>query len=123
MTTPPPKLEGFEFYFAQLDTLVWVEPSPAAVVIHSSRATFSEARKLCFIRELAAEGFIPDDYYWRTLDGPEALRGVRWEVDASWLQRDAALAAQTRRFMVRLIGSAVLLWLIMMTALLVRGAG
>jgi hypothetical protein len=104
---------SFEFCFPDLDTLVLVEDLTGEIVIHASRNTFSEERKARFIRELAAEGFIPDHYQWLAPIGPETSYGVRWLVDISCFKPDKALAAGTRRFMVRLLSSAALLWLLM----------
>jgi hypothetical protein len=112
----------YEFYFPEMDTLIQVETSAAAVVIRASRNTFSERRKLSFIHELAAEGFIPEDYEWLSLAGAESSRGIRWLVDFTWLQIDPAMTARTRRFMVRVIAGAALLWLVMMTVLLLQPA-
>ena len=112
----------YEFYFPDVDTLVRVETSSVAVVIRASRNTFSEQRKRRFIHELAAEGFIPDDYEWLSLASSELSRGVRWLVDVSWLKIDPEMTAKTRRFMVRLIAGAALLWLVMMTVLLLHPA-
>ena len=110
----------YEFYFPDVDTLVQVETLSAAVIIRASRNTFSDQRKRRFIHELAAEGFIPDDYEWLSLAGSELSRGVRWLVDISWLKIDPQMMAKTRRFMVRLIAGAVLLWLVMMAVLLLH---
>lgn len=112
----------YEFYFPDVDTLVQVETSALAVVIRASRNTFSEQRKRRFIHELAAEGFIPDDYEWLSLASSELSRGVRWLVDISWLTIDPEVTAQTRRFMMRLIAGAALLWLVMMAVLLLHSA-
>src|SRR5258708_7273865 len=108
----------FEFSFPQLDTLVRVEESAGDVIIRATRDTFSEARKLCFVRELAAEGFIPEEYRWFALSGCESIGSLRWVVDFSWLKLDAAQTAHTRRIMIRLIGAAALFWLVQMSALL-----
>jgi hypothetical protein len=105
---------SFEFYFDRLDTLVLVETRDETVVIRATRDTFSERRKEFFIRELAAEGFIPDECRWFSPAGGEVAGHVRWLVDFSWLQPDEALAAQTRRFMLRLLSSATLLWLLLL---------
>ena len=113
----------YEFYFPDVDTLIQVEASPAAVVIRASRDTFSDRRKSRFIQVLAAEGFIPDDYEWFLLASSEYSRGVRWLVDYSWLQLNPEMMAGTRRFMVRLIAGAALLWLAMMTVLLLQTNG
>ncbi len=112
----------YEFYFPDVDTHVQVERSSAAVIVRATRNTFSEQRKRGFIHELAAEGFIPDDYEWLSLAGSELSRGVHWLVDISWLKINPEMTARTRRFMVRLIAGAGLLWLVMMAVLLLHPA-
>jgi len=114
----PPRC--YEFYFPDVDTLVRVESSPDEVTIRASRNTFSERRKRSFIHELAAEGFIPDHYEWLSLAGSGLSRGARWLVDVSWLKADPAARACARRFMLRLLAGAALLWLGLMTALLLH---
>jgi len=103
----------YEFCFPKLDTLVQVEAADEAVVIRASRDTFSEERKARFIRELAAEGFISDDYRWSPLGSSGGLGGVRWLVDFRWLKLDPLVIARTRRFMIRLLSGAILAWLMM----------
>jgi hypothetical protein len=115
--TEPPH---FESYFARLDTLVLVEARDDAVVIRATRVTFSERRKEYFIRELAAEGFIPDACRWFSPAGGAAAARVRGLVDFSWLKPDEALTAQTRRFVIRLLLSATLLWLLLLGSLFWR---
>ncbi len=105
----------YEFYFAPLDTLVTVENLPQGPIIRASRHTFSAERKACFIRELAAEGFIADKYRW---DHAGAMEEVQWIVDRSAFMPDAARLAQTRRFVRRLVCSAAVLWLILMAGLI-----
>ena len=56
--------QRYEFSFPDLDTLVQVEERAGAVLVRATRDTFSSARKEYFIRELAAEGFIPDEFQW-----------------------------------------------------------
>jgi hypothetical protein len=115
MKSIPTKSHAFEFCFVNLDyTLVRVEESAGEVTIRATADTFSNHRKVCFIRELAAEGFIPDDYRWFSLAGAETYsRGVRWLVDFSWLKIDEALAARTARLVRRLIVPVTLLWMLM----------
>jgi hypothetical protein len=109
---------SFEFYLAPLDTHVLVERFDDAVVMRLSRDNLSEMRKLCFVRELAAEGFIPDECRWRSVPP------VRWVVDPSWLKLDPEVIAQTRRFMLRSIAGAAVLWLLLMALAFYRaGAG
>ena len=112
----------YDFYFPDVDTLVRVEASPEAVTIRASRNTFSERRKRCFIHELAAEGFIPDDYEWLSLAGSEVSRGVRWLVDFSWLKITPEVTACANRFMLRLLAGAGLLWLGLMAVLLLTAS-
>lgn len=118
MKTSMPDHHCFEFYFPVLDTLVLVEELDGAVVVRATRDTFSERRKHCFIRELAAEGFIPDSYRWFSLAGAESYRGVRWLVDISWVKLSEAVTVRARRFMMRLFLSASLLSVAIMAALL-----
>lgn len=120
----PPSFEPhvYEFCFSNLDTLVQVEEAKGHVVVRASRDTFSERRKACFIRELAAEGFIPDEYRWFTLTSPASFHRVRWLVDVSCFRPAQAVIAHTWRLMVRLQLSAVILWLIMMAVLFLRNA-
>ncbi len=112
----------YEFYFPDVDTHVQVESSSAAVIIRATRNTFSESRKRRFIHELAAEGFIPDDFDWLSLADSELSRGVHWRLDISWLQINPEMTARTRRFMMRLLAGAGLLWLAMMGVLLLLPA-
>ena len=123
MKTHPAEPRCYEFYFPELDTLVQVENRPFDVIIRATRNTFSERRKRFFIRELAAEGFIPDDYRWLSLAGSELSRGVRWFVDISWLQPNAEAAAIARRFIIRLFCSTSVLWVGLMAWLFLRSAG
>jgi hypothetical protein len=77
----------YEFAFANLDTLVQVEVAADGVVIRTSRDSFSARRREAFIRELAAEGFIPEEYGLPG-SGMTAVRAqpVRWMVDISWIE-------------------------------------
>jgi hypothetical protein len=94
----------FEFCFPRQDTLLKVEVWDDAVTIRATRNTFSERRKAAFVRELAAEGFIAEDFQWASNDGAETCcSGVRWLVDTSWLKQDEAMAARTRRTVLRLL--------------------
>jgi hypothetical protein len=93
------------------------------VVIRATRNTFSDERKACFIRELAAEGFIPEEFHWLPPAAGERSRSVRWLVDRSYFMPGPAFTAQTRRFMIRLLGAAALFWMLLMALLFWRGNG
>jgi hypothetical protein len=103
--------------------LIQVEEAAGAVVIRASRDTFSETRRQGFVRELAAEGFIPDRYQWLSPAAPGTAGGVRRFVDHSCFKPDQTHTAHTRRFMLRLLACAALLWLLMIGSLLLRHAG
>ncbi len=108
------------FDFPQLDTVVAVENSADGVVIRASRNSFSADRKACFIRELAAEGFIGEEFgshWWRDSGA------VRWIVDASGFMPDATHLAATRRCMWRIIFSTAGLWVFLMGFLLLHAPG
>ena len=110
--------ERREFCFSNLDTLVRVEELDDTVIVRATRNTFSDQRKILFIHELAADGFITETYQWfsgfDTLSAPP----VRWMVDASWPELDAGFRKQTNRLMISLLVVAILLWLSMMSTLL-----
>ena len=120
MNTPLCESHIYDFSFPALDTLIQVEETGDAVVIRASRDTFSESRRQRFVRELAAEGFIPDRYQWLNSSAPGTDGSVRWLVDASCFQPGQAPTAHTRRVMLRLLSSATLLWLLMMGFLFVH---
>jgi hypothetical protein len=101
---------SFEFYFPDLDTLVLVEDAEDKVIIRATRNTFSDQRKTRFLRHLAAEGFIPDRTEWVS-NLESAWSRVHWLVDTSWVQFHEGNTARTRKFMIRLLIAAVLLWL------------
>ena len=93
----------FEFSLPNLDTLVLVEELDDKVTIRATKNSFSEPRKVQFIRELAAEGFISESYQSFTGLIEETWLHVRWLVDASWLKLRAASTARTRRFLISVL--------------------
>jgi hypothetical protein len=116
--TTSPQSRTYEFGFPHLDTLVLVEDHGSSVVIRATRDTFSEQRKIAFIRELAAEGFIDDSYRWFSLAGKESYFGVRWRVDFSWLELPAIIITRARRFMLGLQLGGFLVWAVLLVAFL-----
>jgi hypothetical protein len=121
MNSPALKSRCFEFYFRDVDTLVQVEnPDAETVIVRATRNTFSERRKVSFIRELAAEGFIPDGCQWYPL--PAGMPRVHWVIDVSWLRLSETAKSRTRRLMLSLIGGGVLLWTALLSGLLLTHA-
>jgi hypothetical protein len=99
----------FEFCFPSLDTLLLVEVAEGDVTIRATRDTFSAQRKAHFVRELVAEGFIPEELKWFPVGEPQSFqRGVCWLVDFSWLGIDEAVVAWTRRRVVGFLCLATL---------------
>ncbi|HTT55980.1 MAG TPA: hypothetical protein VLW52_01835 [Opitutaceae bacterium] len=123
MTARVLESQVFHFSFPAQDTLVQVEEIGEQVVIRASRDTFTESRRQGFIRELAAEGFISDRHQWPGVGTADGGRGVRWLVDPTCFLPGPAPAALTRRFMLRLLGGASLLWLVMIGLLFAGAAG
>jgi hypothetical protein len=99
MKTNTAEPRHFEFGFPCLDTLVRVEVADGDVTVRATRDTFSRQRKTSFVRMLAAEGFIPEEFSWVSLEDVQLHgRAVRWLVDFSWLEIGEAGGARSRRF-------------------------
>jgi hypothetical protein len=110
METPLFEPRCAEFRFPQLDTLVRVEVSGESVTIRATRDTFSPQRKDFFVRELAAEGFIPDQCRWSSLeDAGASFGGVRWLVDHTWRSLRERRLAKSRRLEFRWFAVGVVL--------------
>jgi hypothetical protein len=87
--------------------VVFVEVWDESVTIRATRNTFSAQRRAAFVRELVEEGFVPEDCLSVFLSGAEtSCRAVHWIVDPSWLIQDEAMAARTRRFVLKLTVAA-----------------
>jgi len=113
-------IRRYEFGFPYLDTSVLVETDADEVVIRITRDTFSPERKAAFVRELIAEGFIPEKYRWFGSAEAGAYQGIRWEVDYRWLEIPPVVLQEARRFGLRLLFGAGLLWIGLMAMLLFR---
>jgi hypothetical protein len=109
ITTIGATANRFEFSFPGLDTLVLVEEWGGEILIRATRDTFSLERKECFIRALAAEGFIPEDFRWVSITGAEAASRARWLVDAHCLKSGEDLTM--RRMVTGFLIAMPLLWM------------
>ncbi len=117
MNSPALKSRCYEFFFRDLETHVQVEtPDPDTVIVRATRNTFSERRKVHFIRELAAEGFIPDGCQWYPL--PAGMPRIRWVIDVSWLKLSQSAKSHTRRLVISLVGGGLLVWTALLSALM-----
>jgi hypothetical protein len=110
---------SIEFYHHQPKNLLRIERDADGLVVRAACNNFSEKRKSFFIRELAAEGFIPDHYRWSSESDAGGLPGVRWIVDASWVCVPAAVQRQAERRCVKIFLIAGLSWLLVMGAIFI----
>jgi hypothetical protein len=92
------------------ENLILVENSEERVVIRATRDNFSEREKACFIRYLAAEGFISDEFEDFRKSGWHGT-SIAWLVDQGWSKREPVHLQRVDRFMIQLFASASVLWL------------
>jgi len=96
------------------ENLILVENSEDSVVIRAARDNFSERKKVCFIRYLAAEGFISDEFQGFGKSGSRRTTSISWVVDQDPLKCEPAQLQRADRFMIQLFISASALWLALM---------
>ena len=113
----------FQFYIADLDNIVLVKSlADGTVTVRATKANCSDARKTAFIRHLASEGFIPDEYQW--LSGSlDETKGIRWIKDYSWLKMSPVVKRRANRLMAKWLVAAGIIWLAMIRVLLVSHPG
>jgi hypothetical protein len=116
-----PCARQFEFFHPHPYNFQLVQSEGEEVTIYAAFDNFSERRKSMFIRELAAEGFIPDCYErFSSLDG--AFRGVSWVIDGSWVKVNERIKRWADRLCARLLFAASLVLLIL-AAIILPGGG
>jgi len=96
------------------ENLILVENSEDSVVIRAARDNFSERKKVCFIRYLAAEGFISDEFQGFGKSGSRRTTSISWVVDQERAQRQCTHLERVDRFMIQLFLWASALWLALM---------
>lgn len=97
----------FEFYITDLDNMLLVQcGEDGRVTIRCTKDNFSKRRKVFFIRELAAEGFIPDEYQWFSEAAIGSLR-VQWVKDWSWVKVPQTITGRSLKFVLL----ACVLWM------------
>lgn len=108
---------SFEFSTFNPENLILVENEPGRVLIRAAYDNFSPRRKSFLVRQLAAEGYIPDEYELFTEVAWN--QGVVWVVDRSLITLGPEVRRRSGRFMRRLlIGSCLLLVVEMVVAFL-----
>lgn len=102
-----------ELSIARPENLIVIENHDASVVIRAQRDNFSPREKACFIRYLAAEGYIREIYQWFADPDSECSLHATWIVDGG---RFAAKRSSNKALqqILRLIGCAALVWLVLM---------
>lgn len=96
------------------ENLILVENSHDGVIIRAARDNFSDRRKLFFIRYLAAEGYISDEFQNFGKSTPHGSLSIVWAIDRGWIKNAPALLRRANRFMIRLLLAASILWLALM---------
>lgn len=97
----------FEFYLSDLDNMLLVQGGEdGRVTVRCTQENLSERQKVFFIRELAAEGFIPDEYQWYSGTTTGSLR-VQWIKDWSWVKVPETMTGRS----VKLLLVACVFWL------------
>jgi hypothetical protein len=111
--------KDFQFYLSDLDNIILVEcREDETITVRATKNNCSEQRKITFIRGLAAEGFVPDNYQWFS-GATDGSNGVRWIKDLSWLKIQPVVRKRSNRFMTRLLIAACVFCVAMMRVLLV----
>jgi hypothetical protein len=96
-----------------------VENAEEGVIFRAAYNNFSERRKAFLIRQLAAEGYVPDVFEEYT----EYHRppGLVWVIDRSLLYLAPEAKKRCSRFMRRLVLGGCLLWLLELGLVLLTG--
>jgi hypothetical protein len=105
--------ERFTVYIPDLDNCVLIENNPDGVVIRATRDNFSDTRKTFFIRHLATEGYIPDQYQWFSEPSEDGAGGLRWIASVSREEDDGVYSL--RKLCARrnaIYGCALIIWLL-----------
>ena len=90
--------------------LIVIENEEDRIIFRAAYDNFSERRKAFLIRQLAAEGYIPDAFE----EFNERFRapGLVWVTDRSLLYLGPEAKRRCSRFMRRLVMGGCLLWLV-----------
>jgi hypothetical protein len=104
------------------NNLILLENNVDGVVIRAARDNLSERAKACFIRYLAAEGFISDEFKSFGKSGSHHTTSITWVVEQNCARRQHSRLQRVERFMIQLLISASALWLALLAFALLRSA-
>jgi hypothetical protein len=93
--------------------LIVIERARETVLIRAAQGNFSPRRKAFLIRQLAAEGYIPDQYEEFREYAP--IEGLTWVIDRSLLFIGPEATRRTGRIMRGVLAGGCLLWLLEIT--------
>ena len=98
--------------------LIVIENLEDQVLFRAAEDNFSERRKAFLIRQLAAEGYIPDVF--EDFTEHSRTKGLVWVTDRSLLFIGPEARRRNSRFMKRLVLGGCLLWLVEMSLVLLN---
>ena len=107
-----------EFHCRQPDNYILVQNHKDGVMIRATSDNFSEQRKAAFIRELAAEGFIPDHYQWFLDADASNYLAIKWIIDPSWLRVEKRLVGKAELICGRALLLVAIVWLVLIAMIL-----
>ena len=93
--------------------LIAIERARESVLIRAAQDNFSPRRKAFLIRELAAEGYFPEQYEEFREYAP--VEGLTWVIHRSRLFIGPEATRRTGRIMRRVLAGGGLLWLLEIT--------
>ena len=110
-----------EFYFSAPENFILVQNLREGVVrILATHDCFSGRRKASFVRELAAEGFIPEEFAYveadsadEGLSGPLAYK-VKWVLEPTWQRVPENVTRQSHRRCCALYALCLAVWALSM---------
>jgi hypothetical protein len=103
-----------EFYTRCPENFLLVENEKSGVSIRAVYDNFSSRRKIFFIKELACEGFIPDEYQWFSDPDDGGCFGLRWLIDHSWLQAGGSVAHRAEDLCLKILLGGGICWVALM---------
>src|SRR4026209_2345193 len=96
--------EKAELSLRNPENLILVENNDDGVIIRAARDNLSERGKACFIRYLAAEGFISDEFESFGKSGSRHTTSITWLIART--QRQRTRLERVERFMIQLLITA-----------------
>jgi hypothetical protein len=110
--------ESVQFSTHNPQNLIVVENQDERVLFRAAYDNFSERRKAFLIRQLAAEGYIPDCF--EEFTEYRQPGGLVWVIDRSLLSVAPEARRRCSRFMRRVVLGGCLLWVLELGLLLLK---